>query len=152
VLGAVNRRTLESKLTQPITRSTAQAHTSGLPLGSGDGRFRASAATSFRQSIWYSQVRKPGTRRTNRQEWKHLDIESLMLWVRNRNARHRLLRLWFVLSPRPGKMKNSWKQRQAIRKPELETIIVNRQKSRSRIEAATTPGLSDGKLGSAPNG
>ena len=42
------------KLTQPITRTTAQAHTSGLPLVSGEGRFRASAAASFRQSIWYS--------------------------------------------------------------------------------------------------
>ena len=31
------------KFTQPMTRTTAQAHTSGLPLVSGEGRFRASA-------------------------------------------------------------------------------------------------------------
>jgi hypothetical protein len=47
-------------------------------------------------------------------------------------------------------MKNSWKQRQAIRKPELETIIAHRRKSRSRIEAATTPGLSDAETWECP--
>jgi hypothetical protein len=62
----------------------------------------------------------------------------------------RLLRLRFVLSPRPGKMKNSWKQRQAIRKPELETIIAHRRKWRSKVESATTTGLPDGETWEYP--
>jgi hypothetical protein len=61
-----------------------------------------------------------------------------------------LLRLRFILSPRPGKMKNSSKQRQAIRKPELETILAHWQLWRSRIEAATTTGLSDGETWEYP--
>ena len=45
------------KLTQPIVRTIPQAQVSGLPLGNGDGRLRASAPASLRHNASYSSSR-----------------------------------------------------------------------------------------------
>src|SRR5262245_26929557 len=45
------------KLTQPIVRTIPQAQVSGLPLGRGEGRFRARTPASLRHRASYSASR-----------------------------------------------------------------------------------------------